>query len=116
MPEPVPMIVPRRADGGHRDRLWAHCRAWWEEMLPEAQIIESNHDEGTFNRSKAINGGAATLTLADDDVFLIADSDVISDEGQVRAAIERARETGRLTFAFERYVALPKRMTEQVLR
>ena len=36
----VTVLVPRRADGGRRDRLWEFCRKWWEAEHPGYELIE----------------------------------------------------------------------------
>jgi glycosyltransferase involved in cell wall biosynthesis len=66
-----------------------------------------------FNRGAAIN--AAARQAPDADVYLIVDGDVVAEPEQIQAAVERADQTGRLTFAFTRYKALEKPMTDRVL-
>ena len=81
-------LVPRRADGGHRDKVWAWCRRRWETLFPDVPIYEGHHDEGLFNRSAAINN-AARAADADGhwDLAIVIDSDVLLPLTQVRAAI-----------------------------
>jgi glycosyl transferase family 7 (putative galactosyltransferase)/glycosyl transferase-like sugar-binding protein len=108
------ILVPRREDGGHRDRVWAWVRAWWERELPELAIFEGHHDEGLFNRSSACNRAAA---LAGDwDVALLIDADVICDPAQVREAIEVAHATrDHLVLAFTRRHNLNLRGSERIM-
>lgn len=88
--------MPRRPDGGHRDRLWAFTKDWWAWL--GWPIVEGHDTEGLFNRGKAIN--TAAREAGDWDVALIIDSDVIlGDHRQYVAAVARARETGQLVFA-----------------
>src|SRR5690606_37478462 len=52
---PVPVLVPRRDDGGRRDLLWSFIkRAYWATM-PGYQVVEGYHIEGPFNRSAGVN-------------------------------------------------------------
>jgi hypothetical protein len=104
-------LVPWRSDGGHRERLWAFCRAWWRERFPDALIVEGSSPDGKFNRAAAINDAAR----GDWDVAIVLDADVLADPGQVRDAVELARSTGRLTLAYERFAGLTMGMTTRVL-
>ena len=95
------ILVPRRADHGHRDKVWDWCRAWWERELPELEIVEGHHDAGLFNRSAAVNRAAREAGAWD--VAVIIDADVICDPGRVREAIEvAATEQNRLVLPFTR--------------
>lgn len=76
----VVMLVPRREDGGHRDRLWAWCRSYWADL--EWPVAIGNQIEGPFNRSQAVNNAAK---LIDDwDVACITDADVFAPTMQIR--------------------------------
>lgn len=109
----IPMLVPRRPDGGRRDQLWQFCRAWWADKHPDLKPVEGHHLDGPFNRSTAINQAADMA--GDWDVALIADSDVLCDPDQIDAAVTAARATGRLTLPFNRYLAMREPMTTRVL-
>lgn len=110
------LLVPRRNDGGHRDRLWAYCRARWERYMPDLAIYEGHHTDGLFNRSAAVNEAAR---LADQDgrwdVGIVIDSDVFLRVSDVRAAIDRAVETGRVTWPHTRWRELRQDWTMRVL-
>jgi hypothetical protein len=108
----VVILVPRRADGGHRDRLWAHCRQIWEDRH-DWPIYEGHHDDGPFNRAKAVNRAAE---LAGEwDVALIIDSDVICAPDSVASAVELAYRTDQMVVAHDERVMLTKQGTEKVL-
>lgn len=109
----VAILVPRRADGGHRDRLWDHCRSIWAKRHPAWPIVEGEHTDGEFNRSAAINAAAAKA--ADADVFLIIDADVICDPRCITSAVELAEQTGRMVVAHDERVMLNRQGTEKVL-
>lgn len=104
------VIVPYRADGGHRDRLWQHLRRHYWSRLPYPVLI-GEHTVGPFNRSAAINRAAAGRW----DVAVIADSDTWVPPQQLAAAIGAASQTGRLTAAFAAVVEIDSRCTEALL-
>lgn len=107
----VRIVVPRRADGGHRDRLWAYCEAYWRKELPEADIVEGHHERGPFNRAAAINRGMDGAW----DVAVILDGDVIVDADQLRGGIERAAATGHLVLPFRERLSVSEDGTAQIL-
>jgi hypothetical protein len=109
----VVVLVPRRADGGHRDRLWAFARARWLADHPDWPIFEGHHEDGPFSRSAAIN--AAALDAGDFDVAVILDSDVVVDPDAVVDAVVKAGATGRLIITHRERVDLSRRGTERVL-
>lgn len=101
-----------RPDGGHRDRLWAHCRPLWEQRHGW-DIYEGLHLDGPFNRSAAINTAA---DLAGEwDVALIIDSDVITDPVCVQSAVDTAYATDRMVVAHDERIMLNRAGTEKVL-
>lgn len=109
----VGVLVPRRADGGHRDRLWSYARKRWEQDLPDWPIHEGHHDTGPFNRSAAIN--TAARLAGDWDVAVVADSDVVIDPQAVVDAAAKAHGTGRLVITHTERVDLSRLGTEKVL-
>lgn len=110
-------LVPRRRDGGHRDHLWAFARERWRTLFPDVPIYEGHHDEGLFSRSAAINRAAR---LADKDgrwdQGIVIDSDVLLPVSQVRAAIARAAETGRVTWAHRRWRGIREDWVKTILK
>jgi GT2 family glycosyltransferase len=113
----VVILVPRREDGGWRDRLWAHCRSVWEREFPDWPVAEGHHlaEEGPFNRSAAVNRAAHADATGDWDVALVIDSDTVSEPAAVRAAVELAGSAGTLCIAHDRRLMLDKRGTDAVL-
>lgn len=109
-------LVPRRDDNGHRDRLWAWCRARWERYMPDVPVYEGHHTDGLFNRSAGINT-AARLADADGrwDVGVVIDSDVFLRVSQVRAAIESAAD-GKVTWAHRRWREFSEAWTLDTLK
>lgn len=108
----VVVLVPMRPDGGHRDRLWAHCRPLWVERHGW-DIYEGLHLDGPFNRSAAINTAAAEAGAWD--VAVIIDSDVICDPVAVQSAVDIAAQTDRMVVAHDERVMLNRSGTEKVL-
>jgi hypothetical protein len=109
----VSILVPRRADGGHRDRLWQFCKARWASQFPDWPIIEGHHDVGPFNRSAALNIAAAQAGPWD--VAVIIDADVLAHPPSVAAAVDIAAATGRMVVSHDERVMLNKVGTEKVL-
>lgn len=107
------ILVPRRADHGHRDRVWAWVRAWWEREL-KLPIFEGHHDEGLFNRSAACNRAAAAA--GDWDVAVLIDADVVCDPDKVREAITIAhRDLDHLVLPFTRRHNLTRQGSERIM-
>lgn len=108
------ILVPRRADRGHRDKLWEFCKARWAQHFPDMPIIEGHHNDGPFNRSAAVN--TAARTAGDWDVALIIDSDTVSDPRCVTQAVHLAATTGLLVVAHDERIMLNKVATDRILR
>jgi len=106
----VRFCVPWRPDGEHRDALWTFCRAYWERVCPDIELVTADV-AGIFNRSAAINRAAEGSW----DVAVALDADVVADADQVYRAVEMAQHTGRLTLGFEHYAGLTPHMTKLVM-
>lgn len=103
------VLVPRRSDGGPRDRLWEFTRQRWD-----GEIHEGYHDDGPFNRAAAINRAAANAGPWD--VALVADADLILlDPAQASRACSEALRTGQLTYAHDRLVMTTESQMEAIL-
>lgn len=102
------VIVPYRADNGHRDRLWAFLRThYWAGF----DITIGHHHDGPFNRAKAVNRAAQ----GDWDVAVIADADTWVPHDQLDQAVQTAQLTGCLTTAFTMVAELTKQCTRTIL-
>lgn len=108
----VVILAPWRTDNGHRARLWAHCRALWQERHGWP-IYEGASPDGPFNRSAAINDAAAAA--GEWDVALIIDTDVICAPDSITAAVELAYRCDQMVVAHDERVMLNRRGTDKVL-
>lgn len=108
----VAIFVPRRADGGYRDRVWGWVKARLEREHPNWPVVEGIHDDGPFNRSAAIN--AAALAAGDWDVCVVADSDSFVGADQLRAAVELAESSQQMVLAYDRFCYLTQKMSDAV--
>lgn len=106
-------LVPRRDDNGPRDRIWAWCKARWEREFPDVQVFEGYHTDGPFNRSAAVN--AAARAAGDWDLGIVIDSDVFLRRSQVQAAVDRAADTGRVTWAHRRWRGIREDATTRIV-
>ncbi len=109
----VAVFVPRRADGGRRDQVWAFVRARWESEHPTWAIHEGHHDEGPFNRSAAVN--SAATAAGDWDVAVITDSDSFAGVDQVDRCVAQVSRTGRIGFAYDRFCYLNRPGSDLVM-
>jgi len=107
----VRFMVPMRADGGPRDRLWAWVRDYWTDRFPDWPIIEGHHNRGPFNRSAAINRAAE----GDWDIGIIADADTVCFAGQLARAVEHVKASGQMTLPFDRWVVLNRHDSRRVM-
>jgi hypothetical protein len=106
------VLVPRRADGGHRDRLWT----WLARQIVGwgYPIIEGHHDEpGPFSRSLALNRAAAEAGAWD--VALLVDADTFVNPHQAHAAVALAGASGAMTVGFDAFRTLSEPGTERIL-
>lgn len=108
----VAVLIPRRADGGRRDRIWGWLRDRWEAEHPDYKVVEGHHETGQFNRSAAINRAREQV---DADVLVIADADTFVSPEALEEAIATAVGTGQMTLAFDRYCYLSKLMSDLVM-
>jgi hypothetical protein len=106
------VLVPRRADGGHRDRVWSWLNG---EVSRWGLPIVEGHDEGSgpFSRSLALNRAAAEAGAWD--VALLLDADTHVNPDQAARAIARAEDSRAMVVAFDVYRSLNRAGTERVL-
>ena len=109
------LLVPRRADGGIRDRLWEFCRDVWRTEHPSFEIFEGHHnaDEGLFNRSMAVNRAAEAA--GDFDTAVVIDSDILIHRDNVRAGLALVERFNRVVFPFRVYQSLSQNGTSRIM-
>lgn len=116
----ISLLVPRRPDGGHRDRVWRWLIRYWRWELRNSAEIVIGHDHATdkpFSKAVAVNDAARK---AHGDIFVILDADVYLPGHVIRhcaARIRRARRHGaRLWFVPYRHIfRLNPEATERLL-
>lgn len=105
------MLVARRNDGGHRDRLWRFLKKhYW--LIPS--IVEGYHKDGPFNRSLALN--IASIQAGNWHVAVFIDSDAYIDSEQLTKAIRLAVDTQKVVLPFDTVVELNEWTTDEVLQ
>lgn len=107
------VLVPRRADGGHRDKLWRWVQERWATEHPDLAVHEGHHHLGPFNRSAAVNA-AAKRAAPDWELAVIADADCFVGPAQLQAALHTATQ-GCITFAFDRFCYLSRKGTTTIM-
>lgn len=105
-------LVPRRKDGGRRDRLWDWVKNWWSEQF-DFPFYEGHHEEGPFSRSAAIN--TASELAGDWKTAILLDSDVFVDAGQVRDGLTLAAESGTLVMPFRQHHSLSQGGSDAIM-
>lgn len=111
--QPIPVLVPRRPDQGHRDQLWKHVTTHFWDRLPKYRIVEGEHLEGAFNRAAALN--RAAKLAGNWDVCVIADADAWVPIPQLNQAVTQARATGKLVSALTSVVEFDQESTDRIL-
>jgi hypothetical protein len=109
----VVVLVPRRAGVPDRDELWKFTEAWWAHMAPDWPIVVGDHDEGPFNRARALNRAAAAA--GEWDVAVILDADMLVGVEQVEKAIAVALETGGPALAYTENVRLTPGASKRIM-
>lgn len=106
----VPVLVPRRADHGRRDEIWARLQshAW-----RDTRVVEGHHDDGPFNRAAALNVAAAAA--GDWEYAIIADSDSFVPAPQLHGALDLARRHDQVVIAHSRWLNVEPDETRQIL-
>jgi hypothetical protein len=110
----IVFLVARRLDNGHRDTVWAYCKERWERLFPDWPVIEGHHEEGLFNRAKAVN--QAATDAGDWDVAIVLDSDVMISKSWVQKAVDLAVETQKVTWPHTRIRNMAESDTMRVLK
>lgn len=105
-------LVPRRADGGRRDQLWAWVKNWWTERF-DFPVYEGEHNEGPFSRSAGLN--TASRLAGDWDTAILLDSDVFVDVNQVKDGLALAKSAGHLVMPFRAHHSLNRPGSDAIM-
>lgn len=111
------ILVGRRPDNGHRDELWAWCRARWEAQLgwPIYEGLHLADESPHFSLSAASNRAAAQAAEAGHDTYVYIGGDWFAGTArQVETAARLALETGKLWFAHDRTVVLTESTSKRL--
>jgi predicted glycosyltransferase involved in capsule biosynthesis len=91
----ISLLVPFRPDFPERQRNWNWLRQYWEDELPEAEIVMGNSASVPFCKTAAVN---AAFRHAHGDIIVILDADCYISGDVIRdcaEAIRRERRRGR---------------------
>lgn len=121
VPQRPVLLIPRRAGEPERDMVWDWLGGeWWPRL--GWPVIEGHHDgPGPFSRAAAVNTAAELADVGEWedphpwDVAVVVDADTLVDPANVRSAAILAHASGQLTFGYERFAALSRHGTEQVM-
>lgn len=109
------ILVGRRADGGHRDRLWSWCRRRWERHLGWP-VVEGHHDgPGPFSLAAASNRAAAAAGGWSVALYVGGDA-ALGNRRQAELAADLAEQKGMLAFAHDHLTLLDADATDRLLR
>lgn len=81
----VSVLIPFRGDGDKRDRLWAYCRALWEQLPVELVVGEDHPGDEPFNVARAFNDAASKAT---GEMFVLFGADQLPDLDQIVWAMQ----------------------------
>lgn len=83
----VSVLIPFRADGGWRDRLWEFNRKQWAERCPDIEVclgVDDTPPDSPFNAGRAINKAGDQAT---GDVFVTSAADFLPDPDAISEAL-----------------------------
>lgn len=106
----VSVLVPYRADGGHRDAAWAWAAERWKQQHPDWQVVTGTCPDGPWRKGVAV---ADAASRADGDVVVVADADVWSDG--IGAAVDAVLAGAPWAIPHGRVHRLSETATAQVL-
>jgi glycosyltransferase involved in cell wall biosynthesis len=115
----ISLLVPFRVNSPNDRRAitWNWLRQYWENELPEAEIVIGTHDDGVFSKTTAVNNAAKK---AKGDIFVILDADcyipgsvIVNCATQIR---EAKKHNERLWFMpYRRFWRLSDETSMQIL-
>ncbi len=91
----ISLLVPFRTDNAERERNWLWLQRYWQDELPEAEIIVGTDDSTPFCKTHAVN---SAFSKATGDIIVMLDADCYISGETIRHAareIRKARLLGR---------------------
>ena len=87
--EKISLLVPFRADVPERWRNWAWLRQYWENELPEAEVIMGRDDATPFCKTRAVNDA---FEMSRGDILVILDADCYISGKSILESARKIRE------------------------
>lgn len=81
----ISIIIPCKPDGGSGDRSLSWLERRYARLMPDTEICIELDDSEPYCKSKSINKAASH---AKNDIFVIADADIVFDPLQIYRAVE----------------------------
>ncbi len=90
----VSVVIPWRAGDPNREASLNFVTSWYQQALPEAEIIfADDDDEEGFNRGRALNIGVAQSS---GDVLVLADGDLLIPQRVIQSCVNKAHDFGMI--------------------
>lgn len=109
----VAFLVPRRADNGRRDEVWAWVKNWLTVQHPDWPIFEGTDDSAVFSMAAARNDAARKA--GDWDVGILLDSDTIAHPIAVHQAVLHAAQSRKLWVAGDVRMRMDANSSDRIL-
>lgn len=81
----ISILIPYLPDNGPRDELFEVVLRYWNEVLPNAEVVIGTNHEEPFNRGAARN---SAFHESNGDTLVIADADTLMPKEQLYDALE----------------------------
>lgn len=90
--ERISLLIPFRTDHAERERNWSWLKEYWENELPEAEVIIGTDENTPFCKTHAVNDAFRKAT---GDVIVILDADCYISAESIREAARHIRHARR---------------------
>ncbi|MDH2424761.1 galactosyltransferase-related protein [Sphaerisporangium sp. TRM90804] len=112
----VAVVIPYRGTTPERERAYKAVSKALRGMLPDAVHLAVDSGHEPFNRAASRNLGVRLAGDAGCDVVVLCDADTIPQKTPLLAAIDGAREDGRLHTPFNRFLGLTEQGAHDYLQ
>lgn len=109
----ISVLIPFRADYGHRDRLADWNSRRWKALLPDAEIIFGTDDSEVFNRGRARNLAFMEST---GETVIFADADTAAQREDVLEAVHLVEHGAPWVLPYTVYYNMCETDTESLLQ